>query len=40
MGFFLTLFQVATEESFVGVIKNGLRAVAMTTRQPAGNNGA
>jgi len=40
MGFVLTLFQVAMEESLVGVIINGLRAVGLTTSQPAGNDEA
>jgi hypothetical protein len=31
MGFVLTLFQVAMQESFVSVIKSGLRAAAAAT---------
>lgn len=38
MSFGLTLFQVAMQESSVGVVKGGLRAVATTTGQPAGED--
>jgi hypothetical protein len=37
MGLVLTLFQIAMQERFVGVIKGGLRAARAAT-QPAGKD--
>jgi len=36
MGFVLGLFQIAMQESFVGVIKGGLWAATTAASQPAG----
>jgi hypothetical protein len=38
MGFILTLFQIALQEGFVGVIKGDLRAALTTTGEPAGED--
>jgi hypothetical protein len=38
MGFVLALFQIAAQERFVGMIKCCLRALRVTTGQPAGND--